>query len=695
MNREEILRLVIIEESQNDAEALANILRNAGHAIRLRYAANREDLEAALDQSTPDLVLCAKGLESISLEEALAVVTERDEPLPVIAIGDTVDEPQVIETLRTGAEDLVSFDEPEHLRLVVRRVQKTLECREALRHYQQVSSECERRCRALLDSSRDAIVYVHHGMHVYANQSYLDMFGFKELEEIEGTPILDMVAGEEHGALKKFLRNYAENGSGESKIKLKCQSQGKGTFSAVMELTAASIDGEPCTQIVIRDQSILDSDLEQKLKFLSNQDPVTGLFNRQYFMGELDLAVEHASSGSGGSAMLFVLLDNFKLVKESVGLTGSDMVVSATAKIIQDEVGNSGLAARFGDSTFTVLTSDPDAQTAKDLAERVRHAIEQHIFDVDGRSLAVTSSIGISIIGDGAPTPREVLARADLACEVARSSGGNQIHVHNPVTDERRSQNRDEQWSRLIHKALQDNLFHLVYQPIVSLQGEASEKYEVLLRMKNEEGEEVLPGQFLPVAEQTGQMAVIDRWVIVNALSVLADRRQKGSDTVFFIKLSGSTLADPELPLWINEQLKALHLPADSVVFEIAEADAAQNLKHAKAFVTAISALRCKTSLEHFGSSPNSFQLLKHVDVDFLKIDGAFSHNLMSDRNNQAMIKSIIEMARSMDKQCIAESVEDAGSLSVLFQYGVNYIQGYFLQEPHEELDYDFSGEMV
>jgi diguanylate cyclase (GGDEF)-like protein/PAS domain S-box-containing protein len=695
VNREEILRLVVIEESRNDAEAIANILRNAGHAIRLRYAASREDLEAALDQSTPDLVLCAKGLESISLEEALAVATERDEPLPVIAIGDTVDEPQIIETLRTGAEDLVSFDEPEHLRLVVRRVQKTLECRKALRHYQQASSECERRCRALLDSSRDAIVYVHDGMHVYANQSYLNMFGFQELEEIEGTPILDMVAGEEHGELKKFLRNYADNDSGESKIKLKCQSQGKGTFNAVMELTAASIDGEPCTQIVIRDQSALESDFEQKLKFLSNQDPVTGLFNRQYFMGELDLAVEHASSGSGAGAMLFVLLDNFKLVKESVGLTGSDLVVSAAAKIIQDEVGDSGLAARFGDSTFTVLTGDPDAQTAKDLAERMRHAIEQHIFDVDGRSLAVTCSIGVSIIGDGAPTPREVLARADLACEVARSSGGNQVHIHDPVTDERRGQDRDEQWNLLIHKALQDNLFHLVYQPIVSLQGEASEKYEVLLRLKNEEGEDVLPGQFLPVAEQAGKTALIDLWVIVNAMSVLADRRQEGSDTVFFIKLSGSTLTDPELPLWINEQLKTLHLPADSVVFEIAETDAAQNLKYAKAFVTAISALHCKTSLEHFGSSPNSFQLLKHVDVDFLKIDGAFSHNLMSDRNNQAMIKSIIEMARSMDKQCIAESVEDAGSLSVLFQYGINYIQGYFLQEPHEDLDYDFSGEMV
>jgi len=263
------------------------------------------------------------------------------------------------------------------------------------------------------------------------------------------------------------------------------------------------------------------------------------------------------------------------------------------------------------------------------------------------------------------------------------------------VTDERRSQDRIEQWNLLIQKALQDNLFHLVYQPIVSLQGEASEKYEVLLRLRNEDGEEVLPGQFLPVAEQTGQTAVIDRWVIVNALSVLAERRLEGTDTVFFIKLSGSTLADPELPLWINEQLKSLRLRADAVVFEIAESDAAQNLKFAKAFITAISALRCKTSLEHFGSSPNSFQLLKHLDVDFLKIDGAFSHNLMSDRNNQAMLKSIIDMARSMNKQCIAESVEDAGSLTVLFQYGVNYIQGYFLQEPHEELDYDFSGEMV
>lgn len=695
VNREDNLRLVVIEESRNDAEAIANILRNAGQAIRLQYCADREELEAAIAEATPELVVCALGLDAISLEETVATLASRECDVPVIAIGDTADEAGVIETLRTGAHDLVSFDQPEHLQLVVRRIRKILDCQYARRHYEQISNESEKRCRALLDSSRDAIAYVHDGMHVYANGSYLTMFGFEGKEEIEGTPILDMVATDQHNEFKKFLRDHSKEETSNTSIEMRCHSASNGEFNTVMEFTAAAIDGEPCTQIVIRDQTTLDSDLEQKLKFLSNQDPVTGLFNRQYFMEELELAVDAATSGSENSAILFVLLDNFKVVKESVGLAGSDLVVSAAAGIVKGKVENAGIAARFGDSTLTVLVKDSDAQVAQNLAEEMRSAIEQHIFEVEGHSLAVTCSIGVTVIGEGAANGRDTLARADLACEVARSSGGNKVHLHNPLTDDRRGRDRDEQWGHLIDQALKEDRFHLVYQPIVSLQGEISEKYEVLLRMKNEEGEDVRPGQFIPVAMQNNQAADIDRWVIGKALTVLAERRREGSDTMFFIKICGQTLADHELPLWINEQLKAAQLPADLVVFEIAESDASQHLKHAKAFTKAVSALRCKTSIEHFGSSPNSFQLLKHLDVDYLKIDGSFSHNLMSDTNNQAMIKSIIEMARSMSKQCIAESVEDASCLAILFQHGVNYIQGYFLQEPHEALDYDFSEETV
>ncbi|HEY9197759.1 MAG TPA: EAL domain-containing protein [Gammaproteobacteria bacterium] len=691
MNKEQqILRLIIIEETQNDAEAIANILRNAGHAVRSMYAEDLEDLEQALDQQLPELILCARKLPAIDLAQVLGMLHDRTLNIPVIAIGDSADEPSVIEALREGATDLVSFDHPEHLQLVVAREQRNLAMQRDLNFFRAGHKESERRCRALLDSSRDAIAYVHDGMHIYANQSYLEMFGFENLDEIEGTPIMDMVAAEDHGNFKEFLRTYGKDGGSDARLEVKCVSA-KNSFMSLMEFSIASIEGEPCTQIIIRDQAVGDKELEQKLKYLSKQDVLTGLYNRQYFMEELELAVGNARAGSGNSGLLYILLDNFKSVKESVGLGASDLVVSDVAQLLKEQVGELGLPARFGDSSFTVLFKTKDAAATQAIAERLRHAIEEHIIDVEGRSLTITVSIGVSLVTDSSPDAQAILSRADLACEVARSSGGNRVHLHNPVADEQVGREREQQWNHLIQEALAEDRFHLVYQPIVSLQGETDEKYEVLLRMRDSEGEDIRPGQFLPVALQTGQIADIDRWVIRKAVQVLAERRRGGASTVFFIKLAGTTLEDHELPLWINQQLKEARLASDAIVLEIAENDASQYLKSAKAFVNALASLHCKTSLEHFGSSPNSFQLLKHLPVDYLKIDGKFIHNLMSDNDNQAVVKSIVEMARSMNKVCIAEFVEDASSLTVLFQYGVHYIQGYFLAEPTEGLNYDFS----
>jgi EAL domain-containing protein (putative c-di-GMP-specific phosphodiesterase class I) len=301
----------------------------------------------------------------------------------------------------------------------------------------------------------------------------------------------------------------------------------------------------------------------------------------------------------------------------------------------------------------------------------------------------------MSVVAESTPSAHEVISRADLACEVARSSGGNRIHLHNPVVDEKIGKERDQQMHALIKEALERDQFQLLYQPIVSLQGDEGGKYEVLLRMLNDEGEHILPTQFLPIADQTGQIAEIDRWVIQNAIRALAEHRAQGAETQFFIKISAATLLHEELVPYIHNCMKVTRLRGDALTFEIAEKDAAQHLKHAKAFVKTLKELHCKTALEHFGAGPNSFQLLKHLPVDYLKIDGSFIHNLASDTDNQAMVKSILDTANSMNRQCIAEYVQDAHSLAVLWQSGIQFIQGNFLQEPSEALDYDFSSEIA
>ncbi len=695
VHQELTLRLLVVEESRNDAEALANILRNAGQKSRLTFAKDQEDLDAALERQPPDLVLCATGLETLSLEDLVLSLQQHKLEVPVIAIGESGDEPAIIEAMRAGATDLCSYDQPEHLQLVVRREITQLKLRRDAQRYELKFRESEKRARTLMESSRDAIAYIHEGMHIFANHSYLEMFGFDDLDEIEGTPILDMVAPENHEAFKEFLRNYGKDGGQQTEFKARGLLPDGKQFDAIMEFTPASIDGEPCTQIIIRNQAANSKELEQKLKYLSKQDVLTGLFNRQYFLEELDLAVTDAVSGSGTSGVIYLLMDNFKDIKDNHGIGVADMVISDIADLLREHAGEDDIIARFGDHSFTLLRRDCDAASIQDLAGRLRQAVEEHIADIENQSITTTCSIGMSLVTESTRSAQEVVSRVDLACEVARSSGGNQIHMHNPVVDEQIGKERDQQMHALIKDALDNDQFQLVYQPIVSLQGDTTEKYEVLLRMLDHDGEQILPSQFLAVAEQTGQVADIDRWVIRQAVRVLAEHRGQGNDTHFFIKLSSGTLLDTELPQFINDTLKETRLPGDALTFEIAEQSACQHLKQAKAFVKTVQELHCRTTLEHFGSGPNSFQLLKHLPVDYLKIDGSFIHNLATEADNQAMVKSILETARSMNKQCIAEFVQDAHSLAVLWQSGIDYIQGNFLQEPSEALTYDFSGEIA
>ena len=312
MEQDHTLRLLVIEESRNDAEALANILRNAGQASRLSYAEDKEDLEAALDKQSPDLVLCAMCLENLSVQDVTLALASRELTAPIVAIGESADEADIIEAMRLGANDLCSYDQPEHLQLVVKRELSQLQTSNSAQNYELKFQESEKRARMLMESSRDSIAYVHEGMHIFANGSYLEMFGFDDLEEIEGTPILDMVAPDDHAGFKEFLRSFGKEGHEETTLKTHGMLPDGKLFDAIMEFDTASIDGEPCTQIIIRSQAANNKELEQKLKFLSKQDVLTGLYNRQYFIEELELAVTNAIAGTEDAAIAFLLMDNFK-----------------------------------------------------------------------------------------------------------------------------------------------------------------------------------------------------------------------------------------------------------------------------------------------------------------------------------------------------------------------------------------------
>lgn len=686
------LKLIVIDDTLNEAETCVSILKNAGIAVRMQYIEDIEDLQEAMSPQSHDMILCAAISVDPTLSEVIKTANKIDPAIVIIATHTEDDLEIREEVIAAGARDLVCKDYPNHMQLVIKREIEVASYKQSMQTCKDSLRESEKRCHSLLDSSRDAITYVHEGMHIYANQVYLDTFGFPNLEEIEGTPIMDMVSDTDHEQLKKYLRMYSKGEHKTRALEVTGMKPNSKTFRADMEFSPASIDSEPCTQIVIRDQS-LNKELESKLKFLSKKDVHTDLYNRQYFIETLEGMVKLAREDRNSRSLLFLEPDNIKFIKESMGIAGIDAVLRDIADIIRSALNENVMAARFSDSAFTIATEISDTNELMGLADNIRAAIESHITEVDGQSVTFTCSIGASQFGATCKNAHDVISQADLACELAHQEGGNCIHLHNPIADEKAGRERDIHWSKTIEHALNHNSFSLVYQPIASLHGETSERYEVLLRMADEEGNPISPAKFIPAAEEHGMSVAVDRWVIVNAIKVLRGRILSGKDTVMFVKISSTSVTDENMLAWIAEVLRKSKIDPSKLVFEVHENAINNVLRHAKKFVDGLKELKCGFCLEHFGIGENSIQILKHLQTSYIKIDGSFMRNLASNQENQAMVKSITELAQSLKTSTIAEFVEDASSLAVLWQCGINYIQGNFLQQPQEIMDYDFEGD--
>jgi multidomain signaling protein FimX len=691
---ENLLRLIIIEPDLNDAEMMISTIKSAGFAVRPERAEDEEELLEKLEQHAPDMILCTLGPEAgLSLERVAAGIRQAGRHLPIIAVSNGSGQVDVVDCLNLGAHDVVQKNRPDHLKLVVRRAAEEQRQWRQLKAAESSLREAERRCKTLLDSSRDAIAYVHEGMHIYANQSYLDLFGYSDAEDLEGSPIMDMVGPEDQATLKEFLRNYDradEDTRGLASVEIRLKGAGGKPFAAQMEFTPASIDGEPCTQVLIRIQTSTQ-ELEKQISYLAQRDLITGLYNRQYFMERLESTVGQATQGKGRASLVELQLDNFQEIREQVGVAGSDLVLADVAKVLESHVAPEDVVARFDGHTFAILTPRYDANDVKAYAENMLAAIAGHICEVEGRSITCTASAGIAQVDENAPAPDELLGRATKACNEAREGGGNRVQIYRPRAGEMTQRQQDELWVGRLSEAISKGRLCLLYQPIVSLHGESGERYQVFVRVFGEDGQEIPEAEYLPSAERTDMAKALDRWVVSHALDRLAEQRKAGKEAIFFIRLTAGALQDAGMLPWIVERLKERRIPAECVVFEMKEVTVVNHLKQAKEFTRALKNVHAGFALDDFGGGLNPFQLLQHVSADFLKIDRSFMQKLAASEENQETIRGITDSAHGINKLVIAPHVEDATGLSILWGIGVNYIQGNFLQPPSEQMNYDFS----
>ena len=686
--QDQVIRILLIEDSMDTAEQLVSMLRNGGIPVRANRADSAAAVKKQLIDAAPDLVLLGMNNQKPEFAQAMALVTATGKDIPVIPVCQSLDETCFLMAFAAGARGIAVLSRPEQVQQVVRTEFADLNSRRTVRRLEASLREVERRSDALLESSRDPIAFLHEGLHVRANKAYLDMFGYDEFEDLSGLSILDMVTPKHIDEMKTLLKKVNKGEKPPAHLDMEARHADGSKFAAVMDLAEATFESEPCLQITIHRQE-MNAEQTAELLRLRQQDLVTGLFNRQHFLAEIDTVAAQAGTGRTDLTVLLIEPDNFSKVLENVGMGNADLLLADMALLIRKDLSATDIPARIGEHTFAVIFPGVSHLAAQAVAEKIRLTFESNVFDLNQQSVNLTASQGMVFVGEKIANANTIMGEASNAVRSAHLEGGNRSIIFDPSAQDKADADKQRAWLNLVKDALAHDGFSLFFQPVISIAGAEGEFYEVLLRLNGPKGE-IGPAFFLPVAERNNLMPMIDRWVIAHAIKVLAEREREGRKCTFFLKVTPQSVDDANLPGWIAGQLQAARLRGDALVFGMPESKIVTNLNNVRRFQKGLEQLHSGFAIEQFGSGLNSFQLLKHVAANYLKVDRTFMAELPKHKDNQDKVREICDQARAMGKVTIAEFVEDAASMSILFSCGIGFVQGNFLQEPEKIMAYDF-----
>ena len=408
-----------------------------------------------------------------------------------------------------------------------------------------------------------------------------------------------------------------------------------------------------------------------------HRHPVTGLFLRQHFVGKLEESLS-GPAAPGATILAYMKPDDMDETRDLFDPIVSDQLMQDMARMLKNSVKPNDLYGQFGGDIFMVLLSRGTIRDARAWAEDLLRTVRRHVFEAGDKSIPMTCTVGLAQYDGHNDDVNTLMHKAQQAFRDGRTDGGDKV----VLLEKDGSVDRGAPAIAVekVKSALMQDGFRLVFQPVASMMGKSRRMFDVLIRMLDDDGKEVMPGDFLPVARQNGLMKNIDRWVIGNAIVFCV----KDHPSQLFIRLSEESIPDRTLVPWIGKQLEAYNVSASQLVFQITEQNAEEHLKETKELVQQVKAFGCGFAIEHFGMGHRPLQVLEHVPADYIKVDGSLMEGLVRNREIQKRVRLYIESAKAKNIETIAERVEDANTMAVLWQLGVEFIQGYYVQGPEE-----------
>ncbi|MDT8409357.1 MAG: EAL domain-containing protein [Wenzhouxiangellaceae bacterium] len=596
-------------------------------------------------------------------------------PIALIALVDP--EPaSALTASRVGVHGCARIDDPRGAaRIIEDRVSLIRRLRTQAEALDQVS-DIHDRYNLLLESSREAIAYLHEGLHIYANPSYLKQFGYTKFDDLEGYSILDLVSSTGDGLdLKQLLKALSRRDLPSEPIEVLASREDGSQFRAMADFSPARYDGEVCTQITVRERAEDDKELAAELEKMRSHDLLTGLLNRQAFIGHLQQELQ-APPENRHMAVLLVTLDDHTGLQRKIGAAATDLLITQAAAILVEVADPQMLPARLSDYVLALRIWFQERKEAESLATALVENFSGRILEVRDKTPTVTASVGLAVGGSQQFNADELLAQAESALQEAARTGGNSYVRYRPKADATDSGDQ-EQWTEKLRHALNNQEFRLVRLPITSMEDDEFliNEFETRLRVEGND-EIILPAVFRPAAARAGLAVDLDRDLVQHLIAGHNGKGHEGKD--FLVPLSAQCLGDDEFIAWLQQLIDEDQLAGPKMILGFQEAEVRESLREMQRLISRFGARGVRFALLEVETGAKIDLLLKNIRVDFIKLGGNITSALRNDSAARAALEALAATAAEHGIQVIAPQVENTSDLAALWQFGITLVQDDF-----------------
>ncbi len=678
MNGRHSISIAVLTENQDDVALINGTLRDAGHAAHCHWINNPSNLGDTLSAENVELLILNCDSYSDTVRQVIKQKDRYNPEVPVIALQQNADETSIQKAMRSGACDLVSIGLKDRLQSVVTRELRALRVERALNSTIHSACEYKRQLKDHMQSSTSAIALVEEGIITDINDAWLKLFRSASNDEVVGLPLMDNFEAESQAAIKgALIAAIAGKWAVDEKLIAQSQVISDDTNEVHLEFRKFIFDNGPCVQVRISASQKPSDEPTKLVHDALKRDPTTLLFHRAQFLDRVKKRL-HKKPSSGTHVLAYVRVDNFSDVLEKVGILNSDDILGQFAEVVRKRLHPRDVAGRFEGTALMVLLERGKARDAEVWGKQLCESISKRTFEVEDRSAHLTCTVGVCAANEVFGSLEDFVAATVDAYKIGMEAGGNTAILSESADEDSKQQEFDAIWVKHLKAALMENRFRLAQLPIAGLRSDGIEMYDLLVRMLDEQGNSVLPSEFLPAAERNNMMKNIDRWMIKAAMEFCADSE---ADRVF-VRLSRQSVLDPTTIAWMEREFDTSRFDCTRLVMQLPERDAAKHIKQTRAIVKQLRKMGVGFALEHYGVDQERFQILDILKPDYIKIDGELMHTLMTDPAMQKSVEKIVRAAADRDIKSIAERVENANAMAVLFQLGLDYMQGHYVNEP-------------